>query len=209
MQESKKVVNFGRIKSKIDLPNLIEIQLTSYEWFLQSKTSKKKSQGLLAVFEEIFPIESPHDDVVLEFVNYEIGNPKYSEYECKERDVTFAAPLKSTIRLIRKDSMEVREQTVYMGDIPLMTERGTFIINGAERVVVNQLHRSPGIFFFYEEDERIYNSRVIPDRGSWLEFEMDSKGYIVGRIDRKKKFPVTLLIKALGIEKKKRKKGRI
>jgi DNA-directed RNA polymerase subunit beta len=200
MQELKKVVNFGKIKSKIDLPNLIEIQLTSYEWFLQSKVSKKKSQGLQSVFEEIFPIESPHDDVVLEFVNYEIGEPKYSEYECKERDVTFAAPLKATIRLIRKDSMEVREQFVYMGDIPLMTERGTFIINGAERVVVNQLHRSPGIFFFYEEDERVYNSRVIPDRGSWLEFEMDNKGYIVGRIDRKKKFPVTLLIKAMGFE---------
>lgn len=200
MQESKKVVNFGRIKSKIDLPNLIEIQIKSYDWFLQPKVAKKKSQGLQAVFEEVFPIESPHDDVVLEFVNYEIGEPKYSEYECKERDVTYASPLKSTIRLIRKDSMEVREQSVYMGDIPIMTERGTFIINGAERVVVNQLHRSPGIFFFYEEDERAYNCRVIPDRGSWLEFEMDNKGFLVGRIDRKKKFPVTLLIKALGIE---------
>ena len=126
--------------------------------------------------------------------------PKYSELESKERDVTYAAPLKATIRLIRKDSMEVREQSVYMGDIPLMTPRGTFIINGAERVVVNQLHRSPGIFFFYEEAERIYNYRVIPDRGSWLEFEMDPKGYIIARIDRKKKFPVTLLIKALGYE---------
>ena len=122
MQELKKVVNFGKIKSKIDLPNLIEIQLTSYEWFLQTKVNKKKPQGLQAVFDEIFPIESPHDDVVLEFVNYEIGEPKYSEYECKERDVTYAAPLKATIRLIRKDSMEVREQFVYMGDIPLMTE---------------------------------------------------------------------------------------
>jgi DNA-directed RNA polymerase subunit beta len=200
MQESKKVVNFGKIKSKIDLPNLIEIQIKSYEWFLQSKIARKKPQGLQAVFEEIFPIESPHDYVVLEFVNYDIGEPKYSEYECKERDVTYASPLKSTIRLIRKDSMEVREQSVYMGDIPIMTERGTFIINGAERVVVNQLHRSPGIFFFYEEDDRAYNCRVIPDRGSWLEFEMDNKGFLVGRIDRKKKFPVTLLIKALGIE---------
>jgi DNA-directed RNA polymerase subunit beta len=200
MQESKKVVNFGKIKSKIDLPNLIEIQIKSYEWFLQSKIARKKPQGLQAVFEEIFPIESPHDDVVLEFVNYDIGEPKYSEYECKERDVTYASPLKSTIRLIRKDSMEVREQSVYMGDIPIMTERGTFIINGAERVVVNQLHRSPGIFFFYEEDERAYNCRIIPDRGSWLEFEMDNKGFLVGRIDRKKKFPVTLLIKVLGIE---------
>lgn len=123
--------------------------------------------------------------MVLEYIDYEIGLPKYSELESKERDVTYAA-LKATIRLIRKDSMEVREQSVYMGDIPLMTPRGTFIINGAERVVVNQLHRSPGIFFFYEEAERTYNYRVIPDRGSWLEFEMDLKGYIIARIDRKK-----------------------
>ena len=200
MQEGRKVVNFGKIDSKIDLPNLIEIQLKSYEWFLQAGIAKRKNQGLQAVFEEVFPIESPHEDVVLEFIDYEIGTPKYSENECKERDVTYAAPLKSTIRLIRKDTMEVREQTVYMGDIPLMTRRGTFIINGAERVVVNQLHRSPGIFFFFEEADRIYNSRVIPDRGSWLEFEMDSKGHIIARIDRKKKFPATLLVKALGYE---------
>jgi DNA-directed RNA polymerase subunit beta len=200
MQETRKVVNFGKINAGLELPNLIEIQLKSYDWFLQPEAAKKKSQGLQAVFEEIFPIESPHEDVVLEFIDYQIGSPKYSEIESKERDVTYAAPLKATIRLIRKESMEVREQTVYMGDIPLMTPRGTFIINGAERVVVNQLHRSPGIFFFYEEAERIYNYRVIPDRGSWLEFEMDTKGYIIARIDRKKKFPVTLLIKALGYE---------
>jgi len=200
MQEGKKVVNFGKINSNIDLPNLIEIQLKSYEWFLQQNVTKRKNEGLQAVFEEIFPIESPHEDVVLEFINYDIGKPKYSELECKERDVTYAAPLKATIRLIRKDTMEVREQTVYMGDVPLMTRRGTFIINGAERVVVNQLHRSPGIFFFFEDIERIYNARVIPDRGSWLEFEMDSKGHIIARIDRKKKFPATLLVKALGFE---------
>ncbi|HQL81661.1 MAG TPA: DNA-directed RNA polymerase subunit beta, partial [Spirochaetota bacterium] len=200
MQDSKKVFNFGKIKTGLELPNLIEIQLKSYDWFLQPGAVKKKPHGLQAVFEEIFPIESPHEDVVLEYIDYEIGLPKYSELESKERDVTYAAPLKATIRLIRKDSMEVREQSVYMGDIPLMTPRGTFIINGAERVVVNQLHRSPGIFFFYEEAERTYNYRVIPDRGSWLEFEMDPKGYIIARIDRKKKFPVSLLIKALGYE---------
>lgn len=202
MHKNRKVFNFGKIQQTIELPNLIEIQLKSYDWFLQSGTGRKKQQGLQAVFEEVFPIESPHEDVVLEFIDYEIGEPKYSEYECKERDVTYAAPLKSTIRLIRKESMEVREQSVYMGDIPLMTERGTFIINGAERVVVNQLHRSPGIFFFYDETDRIYSSRVIPDRGSWLEFEMDSKGFIVARIDRKKKFPVSLLVNALGYETK-------
>ncbi len=202
MQKAKNVLNFGKIGSKLDLPNLIEIQLKSYEWFLQDKIApnKRKSQGLQAVFEEVFPIESPHEDVVLEFLAYEIGMPKYPEIECKERDATFAAPLKATIRLIKKDSMEVREQTVYMGDIPLMTPRGTFIINGAERVVVNQLHRSPGIFFSYEEIERIYTVRVIPDRGSWLEFEMDSKGYLIARIDRKKKFPITQLVKSLGYE---------
>src|SRR4030042_2540308 len=198
MQESKKVVNFGKIKTGLELPNLIEIQLKSYDWFLQLGAAKKRAQGLQAVFEEIFPIESPHEDVVLEYIDYEIGLPKYSELESKERDVTYAAPLKATIRLIRKDSMEVREQSVYMGDIPLMTPRGTFIINGAERVVVNQLHRSPGIFYSYDDVERIYNYRVIPDRGSWLEFWMDTKGLIVARIDRKKKFPVTILVKALG-----------
>ena len=202
MQRAKKVVTFGNIKPSIDLPNLIEVQLNSYDWFLQAKVSpsKRKNEGLQAVFNEIFPIESPHEDVVLEFLDYDIGEPKYSELECKERDVTYAASLKATIRLIKKDSMEVREQSVYMGDIPLMTTRGTFIINGAERVVVNQLHRSPGIFFFYDENERTYNSRVIPDRGSWLELEMDKKQYLVARIDRKKKFPATLLIKALGYE---------
>jgi DNA-directed RNA polymerase subunit beta len=200
MEEGKKVINFGRIKSSVDLPNLIEIQLKSFEWFLQPNVAKKKTQGLLQVFERVFPIESPHEDVVLEFIDYELGEPKYSEHECKERDVTYAAPLKATIRLIRKESMEVREQTVYMGDIPLMSRRGTFVVNGAERVVVNQLHRSPGIFFFFEESDRIYNCRVIPDRGSWLEFEMDNKGHVIARIDRKKKFPVTLLIKALGYE---------
>jgi len=200
IQEGRKAVNYGKINSNAYLPNLIEIQIKSYAWFLQANVSKKKTQGLQAVFEEIFPIESPHEDVVLEFIDYEIGTQKYSENECKDRDATFAAPLKATIRLIRKDTMEVREQIVYMGDIPLMTKRGTFIINGAERVVVNQLHRSPGIFFFFDEVERLYNSRVIPDRGSWLEFEMDTKGYIIARIDRKKKFPVTLLVKAMGYE---------
>ena len=202
MQKERKVVNFGKIKSNIDFPNLIEIQIKSYEWFLQPSLSKnkRKKQGLQSVFEEIFPIESPHEDVILEFIDYDVGKPKYSENECKERDVTFAAPLKASIRLIRKESMEVREQTVYMGDIPLMTDRGTFIINGAERVVVNQLHRSPGIFFFFEESERVYNARIIPDRGSWLEFEMDTKGYLIARIDRKKKFPISLLVKGMGYE---------
>jgi DNA-directed RNA polymerase subunit beta len=202
MRKEAPVVNFGKVKSIIDLPNLIEVQTDSYKWFLQheSSSAKRKNQGLQSVFLDVFPINSPHEDVVLEFLEYEIGEPKYSEPECKERDATFAAPLKATIRLIKKDSMEVREQSVYMGDVPLMTDRGTFIINGAERVVVNQLHRSPGIFFSFDEDERIYSARVIPDKGSWLEIEMDTKGYLIARIDRKKKFPVSLIIRALGYE---------
>jgi DNA-directed RNA polymerase subunit beta len=200
MQKQQKVVRFGKIKPGIELPNLIENQTESFKWFLQKDVapSKRKNQGLQAVFLETFPIVSPNDDIELEFVEYELSEPKYSVQECKERDVTYAAPLKATIRLIKKDTMEVREQSVYMGDIPLMTESGTFVINGAERVVVNQLHRSPGIFFFWDEAERMYSARVIPDRGSWLEFEMDAKGLIVARIDRKKKFPATIILKALG-----------
>lgn len=200
MQKQQKVIRFGKIKPGIGLPNLIENQTESFKWFLQKDVapSKRKNQGLQAVFLETFPIVSPNDDIELEFVEYELGEPKYNVQECKERDVTYAAPLKATIRLIKKDTMEVREQSVYMGDIPLMTESGTFIINGAERVVVNQLHRSPGIFFFWDEIERMYSARVIPDRGSWLEFEMDAKGLIVARIDRKKKFPATIILKALG-----------
>ncbi|MEJ5361290.1 MAG: DNA-directed RNA polymerase subunit beta [Spirochaetota bacterium] len=200
MQKQQKVIRFGKIKPGIGLPNLIENQTESFKWFLQKDVapSKRKNQGLQTVFLETFPIVSPNDDIELEFVEYELGEPKYNVQECKERDVTYAAPLKATIRLIKKDTMEVREQSVYMGDIPLMTESGTFIINGAERVVVNQLHRSPGIFFFWDEVERMYSARVIPDRGSWLEFEMDAKGLIVARIDRKKKFPATIILKALG-----------
>ena len=155
MQKQQKIIRFGKIKSGIGLPNLIENQTESFKWFLQKDVppAKRKNQGLQNVFLETFPIVSPNDDIELEFVDYDLGEPKYNVQECKERDVTYAAPLKATIRLIKKDTMEVREQSVYMGDIPLMTESGTFIINGAERVVVNQLHRSPGIFFFLDEAE--------------------------------------------------------
>ncbi|MBI3394286.1 MAG: DNA-directed RNA polymerase subunit beta [Spirochaetia bacterium] len=170
------------------------------EWFLQpdAQPAKRKHQGLEAVYRETFPIESPNEDMVLEYVSYELGTPRWDVEECKNRGATFAVPLKATIRLINKHTGEVREQSVYIGDLPLMTEQGTFIINGAERVVVSQLHRSPGIFFFYDVEKRIYSARVIPYRGSWLELEMDSKGILVARIDRKKKFPSTLLLKAMG-----------
>ncbi len=198
--KKSKHLNFGKIPHTLDLPNLVETQKKSYEWFLQRDISpdKRQSQGLQAVFQETFPIESPNEDIVLEFVDYTLGEPKYDEQECRERDVTYAIPLRATIRLIGVETGEVREQTVFMGDVPVMTKNATFVINGAERVVVSQLHRSPGIFFFFDDTTRTYQARIIPYRGSWLEFEMDAKGILNARIDRKKKFPFTLLVKALG-----------
>src|SRR6185295_1997715 len=121
--------------------------------------------------------------MVLEYLSYSLGDPRWDEVECKNRGTTFAVPLKAIIRLINKLTGEVREQSVYMGDLPVMTEQGTFVINGAERVVVSQLHRSPGIFFFYDAEKRVYSARVIPYRGSWLELELDTKGILVARID--------------------------
>ncbi len=197
----KKTINLGKIKSPGTVPDLVDVQFRSYTWFLQSNVpeNKREAHGLEAVFQETFPIESPNEDMVLEYVSYCFGDIRWNPEECKERSVTYAAPLKAVIRLINKHTGEVREQSVYMGDIPMMTHHGTFIINGAERVVVSQLHRSPGIFFFYDFQQRVYSSRVIPYRGSWLEFEIDRKGILMARIDRKKKFPATLLLKAIGI----------
>ncbi|MDX1959057.1 MAG: DNA-directed RNA polymerase subunit beta [Leptospiraceae bacterium] len=198
----RKRVNFGKITNLDHLPNLIQIQKRSFDWFLQSDVkdpSKRRNQGLEAVFRETFPIESPNGDVVMEYKNYVLGDRRKSPQECKDTDSSFALPLKAVIRLIIKETGEIREQLVYMGDIPIMTEQGTFIINGAERVVVSQLHRSPGIFFSLDQARGTFSARVIPYRGSWLEFEIDNKGILVAKIDRKKKFPATLLLKALGL----------
>ena len=194
-------VNLAKIKSAGPVPDLIDIQFRSYNWFLQKDVPEDKriSQGLQAVFEDTFPIESPNEDMVLEFVSYSFGESRWSASECKDRSVTYALPLKAIIRLVNKVTGEVREQSVYMGDIPMMTDKGTFVINGVERVVVSQLHRSPGIFFFYDPTQRLYSARVIPYRGSWLELEIDNKGILVARIDRKKKFPATLLLKSMGV----------
>ncbi len=193
--------NFGKIKKVLDVPPLVQIQIDSYRDFLQmeEKPGKRKTNGLQSVFEESFPIESSNGDVVLEFVEYILGEPKRDIWDSKVNSTSYAAPLKAIIRLVAMETGEVREQEVYMGDIPLMTPTGTFIINGAERVVVNQLHRSPGVFIFYDELKNQYSARIIPDhKGSWLEFEMDPKGLLIARIDRRKKFPFTLLVKALG-----------
>ncbi|MBL8019461.1 MAG: DNA-directed RNA polymerase subunit beta [Leptospirales bacterium] len=200
MSQLHKYVRLGNITDYDQIPDLIEIQFKSYDWFLQHAAgdTSRAMQGLQAVFSETFPIESPNEDMVLEYVSYSLGDPRWDEEECKNRGTTYAVPLKAIIRLINKLTGEVREQSVYMGDLPVMTEQGTFVINGAERVVVSQLHRSPGIFFFYDAEKRVYSARVIPYRGSWLELELDTKGIMVARIDRKKKFPATLLLKAMG-----------
>ena len=195
------VINFGRIKKNQSIPSLIDVQIRSYDEFMQKGVaqSKRKSVGLQSVFEESFPIESSNGDVILEFVEYNLGEPKKELWDCKLNGLSYSVPLKAIIRLIATETGEVREQEVYMGDLPVMTPTGTFVINGAERVVVNQLHRSPGVFIFHEEVKNVYNARIIPDhKGSWLEFEMDAKGLLVARIDRRKKFPFTLLVRALG-----------
>ena len=200
--QSRKRVNFGKITDLNLLPNLIYVQKKSFDWFLQADVkdpTKRANQGLEAVFRESFPIESPNNDMVMEYGHYILGDAKRNPQECKDTDSSFALPLKAVIRLIIKETGEIREQVVYMGDLPVMTDHGTFVINGAERVVVSQLHRSPGIFFSYDQARDTFSARVIPYRGSWLEFEMDNKGILVAKIDRKKKFPATLLVKSMGM----------
>ncbi len=195
--------SFSKIDDCMGIPNLVEIQVESYEQFLQSGGSKKrrkKNQGLEAAFLESFPIESFDGGCRLEYVSYHMGIPKYSVSECRKRGMTFAAPLKVKFRLIRKG--EVKEQEVYMGDLPLMAETGTFIINGAERVVVSQLHRSPGVSLessLHTSGKKIYGVRIIPYRGAWLEFEADSSDVLYAYIDRRKKILATTLIRALGL----------
>lgn len=175
------------------MPNLIEIQQNSYQWFLD--------EGLREMFQDISPIQDFTGNLILEFVDYTLGEPKYDVDECKERDVTYAAPLRLKVRLINKETGEVKEQEVFMGDFPLMTNKGTFIINGAERVIVSQLVRSPGVYYSETIDtsgKRLYNATIIPNRGAWLEFETDLNENLFVRIDRTRKLPATVLMRALG-----------
>ncbi|HMA58877.1 MAG TPA: DNA-directed RNA polymerase subunit beta [Halanaerobiales bacterium] len=185
--------SFAKIDDAMDLPNLIHTQLNSYQWFLE--------QGLHEVFEEISPIEDFSENLVLEFVGYHLEEAKYTVQECRDRDDTYSAPLQVKVRLINKETGEVKEQEVFMGDFPLMTDKGTFIINGAERVVVNQLVRSSGVYFDDErtkDGRRLINGSIIPNRGAWIEFEYDKKRIISVRVDRKRKMPSTILFRALG-----------
>ncbi|KKM12680.1 DNA-directed RNA polymerase subunit beta [Clostridiales bacterium PH28_bin88] len=184
---------YAQIQEVMDMPNLIEIQKKSYDWFID--------EGLREMFRDISPIQDFTGNLILEFVDYNLGEPKYSVDECKERDMTFAAPLRVKVRLINKETGEVKEQEVFMGDFPLMTEQGTFIINGAERVIVSQLVRSPGVYYSEQIDPsgvKLYGATVIPNRGAWLEFETDVNENIYVRVDRTRKISATVLIRALG-----------
>ena len=207
--------NYAKITKIIDIPNLIDIQKQSYDKFLQKDTPSEQREdvGLQGVFKSVFPIKDFSETSSLEFVSYHLDKPKYDVDECRQRGMTFAAPIKVVIRLVVWDTNEetgyqsirdVKEQEVYFGEIPLMTENGTFIINGTERVVVSQLHRSPGVFYDHDKGKThssgklLYSARVIPYRGSWLDFEFDPKDILYVRIDRRRKLHATVLLRALG-----------
>ena len=211
---------FGKIREVADMPNLIEVQKSSYDLFLNSGEGAEpiKGEGLRGAFESIFPVSDFNENAVLEYVAYELEKPKYDLDECHQRDLTFGAPLKVKLRLIvfeideetdAKSVKGIKEQDVYMGDIPLMTPNGTFLVNGTERVVVSQMHRSPGVFFDNDKGKThssgkiLFTSRIIPYRGSWLDFEFDAKDLVFVRIDRRRKIPVSTLLLALGFNQEK------
>ncbi|HQT54965.1 MAG TPA: DNA-directed RNA polymerase subunit beta, partial [Phenylobacterium sp.] len=209
--------SFGRIPEAVQMPNLIEVQRSSYEQFLQRETraGERRDEGVEAVFKSVFPIKDFNERAVLEYVTYEFEEPKYDVEECVQRDMTYAAPLKVKLRLIvfetdeetgARSVKDIKEQDVYMGDIPLMTEKGTFIVNGTQRVIVSQMHRSPGVFFDHDKGKThssgklLFAARVIPYRGSWLDFEFDAKDVVFVRIDRRRKLPATTFLMALGMD---------
>ncbi|MBS1125210.1 MAG: rpoB, partial [Nitrospirae bacterium] len=207
--------DFSRIPTILEIPDLIEIQKRSYDTFLQKDlaSDKRKDMGLQAAFKSVYPIYDFNETAMVDYLGYSLGEPKYTLWECLQRGATFAAPLKIKIRLVFFDKDEqagtkrvkdIKEQEVYVGDLPLMTENGTFIVNGTERVVVSQLHRSPGAFFTHDKGRThasgkiLYSARIIPYRGSWLDFEFDVKDIVYVRIDRRRKIPATILLKAFG-----------
>ena len=206
--------SFGSINEVAEMPNLIDVQKASYEQFL-SLGNKDNNQGLYRVFDSVFPISDFTDTSELQFISYELGNSKYDVEECRQRGLTYAAPLRVKFRLIIYDLDEetgiksvrsILEQDVYMGDMPLMTDKGTFVVNGTERVVVSQMHRSPGVFFDndrgkgHSSGKILFNARIIPYRGSWLDFEFDAKDNLFVRIDRRRKLPVSLILKSLNLD---------
>ena len=202
-------VNFARVKNPYPYPDFLEVQLQSFRDFLQldTPTEKRKNEGLYKVFSENFPIADTRNNFVLEFLDYFIDPPRYTIDECLDRGLTYSVPLKAKLKLYCTDpdheDFATEVQDVYLGAIPYMTAKGTFVINGAERVVVSQLHRSPGVFFgqsVHANGTKLYSARIIPFRGSWIEFATDINNVMYAYIDRKKKLPVTTLLRAIGLE---------
>ena len=205
-----KTISFGKLQRPVEMPHLLNIQTQFFDMLLQKDTppEKRKHVGLQAVFSEVFPINDYQDNYTLEFVKYSLGVPKYTVEECQERDMTHAIPLKATLRLISKETVgnkkkikDIIEKEVFLGELPLLTELGTFVINGAERVIVSQLHRSPGVIFeetTHTNGQRLFSARIIPFRGSWVEFTVDIHDTLFVHIDKKKKFPATTLLRVLG-----------
>ena len=212
------VKKFGDIKNTLEIPHLLSLQLNSYKDFLQLDVppEAREEKGLEGVFRSVFPIEDFNKTATLEFVSYEIGKPKYDVDECISKGLTYEAPIRIKVRLVVYDVDEetenrtirdIKEQDIYFGTIPLMTPKATFIINGTERVIVNQLQRSPGIIFEHDSGRThtsrkvLYSCRIIPMRGSWLDFDYDHKDILYVRIDRRRKMPATILLKAMGLSK--------
>ena len=213
--------NFGKLKESLSIPNLIEVQKNSYKNFIESKSADLKKdnpydKGLLKVFKSIFPINDASEKSSLEFISCSLDKPKFDVTECRQRSLTYSAALKANLRLVvydidpetnTKQILSAKEQEVFMGDLPLMTPSGTFVVNGVERVVVNQMHRSPGVFFDHDKGKThssgklLFNCRIIPGRGSWLDFEFDPKDILYFRIDRKKKLPITTFLYAIGMKR--------
>ncbi len=209
--------DFAKLPTVLEVPYLLAIQLDSYREFLQLDVpaTQRQERGIHAALKTVFPIESYSGNARLEYVDYRLGEPAFDIKECQQRGITYSAPLRVKVRLVLfdKDSpasnkipKEIKEQEVYMGELPLMTENGTFVINGTERVIVSQMHRSPGVFFDHDRGKThssgkvLYSARIIPYRGSWLDFEFDAKDLLYARIDRRRKLPVTVLLRALGIQ---------
>src|SRR5690242_20140867 len=207
--------DFGKLPSILNVPYLLSIQIDSYQKFLQQEPGTNRNEmGLHAAFRSVFPIVSYSGNAILEYVSYRLGDPVFDVKECQLRGLTYAAPLRVKVRLIvydketstptKKTVKDIREQEVYLGELPLMTDNGTFIVNGTERVIVSQLHRSPGVFFDHDRGKThssgklLFSARIIPYRGSWLDFEFDPKDCVFARIDRRRKLPVTIILRALG-----------
>src|SRR3954453_9814953 len=211
MPESIKQISFGKLDQGMEMPHLLDIQTQAFEALLQTDAAahEREDVGLERVFKDLFPITDVHENFSLEFVRYSLGEPKYSVEECIERDMTYSAPLKATLQLVINETLadgtkrprNIIEKEVYLGELPLLTPLGTFVINGAERVIVSQLHRSPSVVFeeaTHPNGQRLISSRIIPFRGSWVEFTVDIHDVIYVHIDKKKKFPATALLRAFG-----------